>query len=317
MFEKNDDYNDEISLIDLIKLLYGRKWFIIKFTLIISLISIAYSLYVPEIYKSEALLAPKSNTQGSLSQMTGSIGGIAALAGLDIGSLGAGSENRSKIAFETLQSRRFFSEYLYENMLVELMAAKDWDRVNNEIIIDQKIYDSKKNVWAQNENGSSGKPSHQKAFKKFQDIFDVYENKLTGFITINIEHYSPHIAKTWVDLIVHSINESMRQIDINNSEKSLQFLVTKLSASNQVTMNNVFSNLIEEQTKIRMLADIADDYVFVTIDPAIANEVREKPKRTIMVMSSMLLSGFAASLYILISQYYFRKRDNFKKKNLD
>ncbi len=308
MTENNKFMDDEISLFDLIKLLWGKKWLIIRFVTAVTVISIIYSLFAPEIYKSEALLAPKTSSQGSIGQIGGSIGGIAALAGLDIGSLGSGNENRSKIALETLQSRKFFTDYLYEHMLVNLMAADNWDQESDQLVIDENIYDSQKKQWISRDN-SSGKPSLQKAYKKFEDIFDVYEDKLTGFISVSVEHYSPNIAKSWVDLIVYSINESMRQADINKSEKSLNFLIDKLNISNQVTMNNVFSNLIEEQTKIRMLADIAEDYVFVTIDPAIASETRERPKRTIIVVSSSLIAGFMISLYILIREFYFKRKD--------
>jgi len=304
MFAENDDYSDEINLIDLIKLLYEKKSLIIKFTLIVSVLSIIYSLLAPEIYKSEALLAPKSSSQGSLSQMSGSMGGLASLAGLDFSSIGS-AEKKSRIAITTLQSKKFFTDYLYEKMLVNLMAVKNWDSEDNQLIIDPKIFNTKDGVWVDSDDNSSGKPSPQKAFKKFKSIFNLYEDQLTGFFTISIEHLSPYVAKSWVDLIVHSINESMRQVDINNSEESLNFLVSKLNTSNQVTMNNVFSNLIEEQTKIRMLANISDDYVFITIDPAIVNELRERPRRTIIVISSTLIAGFIISLYVLIGQYYF------------
>ncbi|WP_256931973.1 Wzz/FepE/Etk N-terminal domain-containing protein, partial [Vibrio parahaemolyticus] len=60
------------------------KWIIVVATFIFAIGSVLYSLSLPDIYKSDALLAPaESSNGGGLSKMASQLGGLAALAGVN------------------------------------------------------------------------------------------------------------------------------------------------------------------------------------------------------------------------------------------
>ena len=64
---------------------------------------------------------------------------------------------------------------------------------------------------------------------------------------------------------------------------------------------NVIYNLIEEQTKNIMLANVREEYAFKIVDPAIVPEIRVRPaRRKIAIMGLLvgLLFGSFGSLYI-------------------
>ncbi|EJG0529715.1 LPS O-antigen length regulator, partial [Vibrio parahaemolyticus] len=122
--------DDEIDLRELFKALWKGKWIIIATTFIFAIGSVFYAMSLPNIYKADALLAPaESSNGGGLSKMAGQLGGLAALAGVNIG----GSEtSQTELAVQVMMSRQFIEYYINKhNLLVPLMAAKGWD-INND-----------------------------------------------------------------------------------------------------------------------------------------------------------------------------------------
>ena len=59
----------EIDLKELFMVLWHRKGIILGVTLLAAVISVGWALYLPNIYSTSALLAPKSSESSGLSQM--------------------------------------------------------------------------------------------------------------------------------------------------------------------------------------------------------------------------------------------------------
>lgn len=85
---QTQDYNDEveIDLVELFRLFWRRKRLIISLTVIFGVCSLAYSLYLPFIYRAESKILPPQQGSGRLAgfaaQMAGQFGGFADLVGL-------------------------------------------------------------------------------------------------------------------------------------------------------------------------------------------------------------------------------------------
>ena len=65
-------------------------------------------------------------------------------------------------------------------------------------------------------------------------------------------------------------------------------------------MQNIFYQLIEEQTKKSMLAKVRKDYILKTLDPAIAMEEQERPKRALIMTFFTIFGVFLGILYSLL-----------------
>jgi LPS O-antigen subunit length determinant protein (WzzB/FepE family) len=74
-------------------------------------------------------------------------------------------------------------------------------------------------------------------------------------------------------------------------------------------MQNVFYQLIEEQTKSLMLAEVQDEFVFKTVDPAIVPEEKAGPKRALICVLATLLGGMLAVAIVLV-RFAFRKDED-------
>jgi LPS O-antigen subunit length determinant protein (WzzB/FepE family) len=74
-------------------------------------------------------------------------------------------------------------------------------------------------------------------------------------------------------------------------------------------MREVFYQLIEEQTKSKMLAEASPEYAFVTVSKAMVPEEKSKPKRALVCILGTLLGGMLSVLWVLVRRYAFSETD--------
>ena len=299
------DYGDEIDLRELLFVLWQGKKTILSIVFLTGFISVLVALLLPNKYTSEALLAPRvdSGAGGMLGQMASQFGGLASLAGVNLG--GLGDQGASVVAIEMLKSREFFGKYLYDAVLVDLMAAEGWDRGTSKVVIDDSIFDADSATWVRDVSEEfQVKPSIQEAYEEFfEEFLSVAEDKNTGFVTVSVTHYYPTVARDWVRLIVNGVNDAVRARDVEEAEKSIAFLNQQRLKTNLVSMTEVFAELIEQQTKTVMLANASDEYVFQVIEPPIAPELKSEPRRALICILGTLLGGMLAVLFVLIRHF--------------
>ena len=300
---QNNIADDEIDLRELFAVIWQGKWLIIAITALFAVASVVYAISQPNIYKSEALLAPaEQEGGGGLSALAGQFGGLASLAGVN---LGGGSSNKAQLAIEVLKSRQFTSDFIQKhNILPDLMAAKTWNMQTNTIVYDNEIYDAENNKWVREVKAPfEPKPSMQEAYKEFSKIISASTDKETGMVKISIEHVSPYVAQQWVDWLIKDINQTMKQRDVLEAIKSTDFLTQQLEQTKIADIRAVLYKLVEEQTKTIMFAKVRDEYVFKTIDAALVPEEKFKPKRALICVLGVLLGGMLSVMIVLIRHY--------------
>lgn len=296
----------DIALSELITAILSGKIKIIVGTLIFAMLSVAFALYLPNQYKSKSTLIINSESSGGLASLAGSLGGLAGMAGIN---LGAGQENNNPlIAKELIRSQAFILKFINKHdLLVPIMASTNWDEANNTLKIDADRYDVDKGLWLFKDTPTKEDiPKQEDIVKEFKEIFTLSEDTKTGIITLSAEFYSPTLAQQWLKLLISDINETIRQYDIEQSTKSIDYLKKLLAETKNAAFQTSFYNLIEEQTKTLMLSRVRDDYVFKTIDPPNLPGKKSKPSRAIICVAGSVLGGFVMTLLVLIR--YFIKR---------
>ena len=294
-------YEDEIDLKELFLVLWNAKLFIVAVTGFFAVLSVVFALMQPNIYESSALLAPR-NSQSGISGLAAQYGGLAAMAGIQLPSGEEGS--KTIMAIEKMRSKQFFEEYLYQAILVELMAVKSWEHSSNTLEIDKENYDVVSGKWIRDVNPPRNpRPSMQEAHLKFVEMFSLNQDKTTGLVSITVQHLSPYVAQKWVNLVITSVSNSLRQTDILEAEKAIIYLNDQRENTNLVNMDVIFSQLIEAQTKTIMLANLSENYVFQVLDPPYAAEKKSEPSRALICILGTLLGGMLAVLFSLILHY--------------
>lgn len=297
-----------VSLYRLWLAIWSAKFFIIAVTFVFAVSSVLYALSLPNVYKSNVLLSPvTSESGGNLGGLASQFGGLASLAGI---SLGSSSSDKTTLVIQVIKSRKFIQDFIEKHdLLVPLMAASEWDMLTNELIYNPSVYDVSTKQWVRDVVAPrTPKPSPWEAYKRFSENLIVAQNSDTGMVTIELFHYSPHLAQKWLTLLVKEINLHIKAQEYKEAQDSILYLQEQLDNTPVASMQTIFYQLIEEQSKNMMLIEIRDEYVLKTIDPAIVPEEKAKPKRALLVVLLTLLGGVIATLFVIGRVYFTQQR---------
>ncbi|MCL2919645.1 Wzz/FepE/Etk N-terminal domain-containing protein [Shewanella litorisediminis] len=294
---------DEIDLRELFSVIWQGKWLIIAITALFAIGSVIFAINQPNIYKAEALLAPASSeaSSGGLAALASQFGGLASMAGINLG--GKGGIDKTQLAIEVLKSRQFVGEFIEKHQIMpELMAVDKWYISDNRLSFEPELFDTETKSWVREVKAPlKPEPSVQEAHKEFMKIFSVSADKESGMVTIEVEHQSPFIAKQWVDWLILDINRVMKERDVAEAMRSTEFLNKQIELTNVSDIRVILYKLIEEQAKTTMFAEVRDEYVFKTIDPAVVPEDKFKPRRALICILGTFL-GFMLSMAIVFTR---------------
>lgn len=286
-------HDDEIDLVELVATLWKGKWLIVGFTATFFVVAAMVSLLIPNKYRSEIVLAPASaESSGGISALTGQFGGLAGLAGINLG--GSGGVDKTTLTLEVLKSRAFIADFIRRHELaVPLIAATGWS-FDTGWKIDQSQYDEQAKKWVRQVSGrQSIVPSDLELVEVFRNgVLFVSQDSKSQIVSVSVELMSPTEAKKWATWLIEDVNHYMRERDTTEAAKSIEYLQGQLEKTSLAEMKQIFYQLIEEQTKSMMLAQVRDEYALKIIDPAVEPEKKISPKRSLICIVSGMFGGF-------------------------
>lgn len=286
----DSSHNDSLELVHIFGFLLDSKIWILTITALFSMSAVMISLSMPDIYKSHALLMPQDQSN-KMSNMLNRYSDVARLAGVQIPSE---STSKSQESIARIKSFDFFTNYFLPRVALEdLMAVKDWNRTQNKLIYDKKLFNPDSKKW------TPEVPSYQEAYEVYKEILDISENKKTSFVSLSIKHHSPFIAKDWTNTIIEQIHNNMKEKDKASTVKSIDFLSDMTSQTNYEEIKNSINTLQQEQIKKLMMIESSADYVYFVLDAPYAPEKKYEPKRTQIVILGTLF-GFIISILFSI-----------------
>ena len=285
--------DDEIDLRQLLKVVWDGKIIIIAITTFFSIAAVIYSLSLPNIYQSKALLSPVGE-QVSSNQSMNNLGGLASLAGIDISNQGGGN---SVNAIEKLRTLSFYKDNILPNIfLPDLMAIKSWDADNNIINYNESLFNTEQQTWAEI-------PSPQESYKVFMSVLEFSKNFDTGFVSISVKHQSPHIAKEWTELIVNQLNDFFRAKDKREAQAAMDFLNLQIAQTSFTEIKQVIAQLLQQKMQTLTLIEANKLYVFSYLDPPVVMEEKSEPQRALICILYAVF-GFMISIIIVFIKYY-------------
>lgn len=295
----SNDFGDEINFVELFNVLWDGKWIVLSLTSFVSIIGVIYSLSLPNIYSSKALLSPVDSSNS----IYGSLRGYAGFTGFGgIGAPNSFVEGNSAKAIEKIESLSFFENSILPNIfLPDLMAFSSWSSETNSVTYDKSIYNKESKSWLKI-------PSVQDSFGTFGSHVSLFKDKKTGFVTLVVKHQSPFIAKEWADLVVDEVNAFYRHKDKLESEKTVSYLNQQISTTVLSEIKEVLAQLLQEETKKLSLIEANKAFVFDYIDPPAVMEKKSEPRRAYISIISAFLGAMLSILFVLIRYYISSKK---------
>ncbi len=293
MSEKNvTTISEGLSFADILDLLWKFRLQVVLTVLLTATVSIVIGLLTTPIYKAEVTLSPVTHDDSlaGLSAMAGQFGGLASLAGIN---LGGGSDSALPLA--VLKSRSFIEEFIEDTNLIPVLFDSKWDESAG--------------VWR--ESDPSEVPTVRDAYLLFdKKIRRVVEDKRTGVVTLGIYWKDPEVASNWANSLVARLNDRLRNEAMQESEKSIAFLETELDALTYVGLRQGIHTLIENELRKKTLASVRKEYAYRIIDPAVPvdDDMFEYPSMPLIIAVGVIL-GIVLAIIIAILRGVSLRRD--------
>ena len=297
----------DVDIVEIFRIMYLNKILIISITTLFAVSSVIYSLSLPNIYKSSALLYPSETNDSAMNQLNQRYGSLASLAGVSLPS--SASDSKVHLAINKLYSREFLEHLMaFESITEKLYATKAYSISTKEIIYDPQLYDVNKKLWVrQVSQPLSSKPSVLEVHELYlSEILQISHDRLTNFVTISISHKSPIFAKEFLELVITELNEISRNESINQSNQALDYLNAKYSSALDINMKDSVTRLIESQIQIQMFASIQDEFLLKMIDNPYIPEKKNTPSRSVICILGTIL-GFIVSIIVLLIRKLLEK----------
>jgi len=288
------EHDDEIDLLGLLNTLWQAKWLIVCGGLVAAVLVAVYSLFLPNEYQASALLSPaQEGNAGRPSRLSG----LAGLAGISLP--GGSTVDPTRVAVETLQSRKFLIDFVERRKIApELVATSGYNQKRGRWEYDKERYDSSARKWVE-----SATPDGWELYGSLRGRLGVSFDERRGLVQASLTSYSPSAASTWLSWLLEDLNRHLMEKDVAEAERSIAYLQQKLQETALTEMRQVFYELIEQQTRTIMLARAKPEYSLATIDPPLEPWNKSAPKRGLMVLGAALFGVIATAIAVFVRQW--------------
>jgi uncharacterized protein involved in exopolysaccharide biosynthesis len=276
--------DSEIDLRRAASVLWSRRWWLVISVAVFTAGCIAAAFLLTPKYRATAVMVAASidrNGLGSLGSALGQLGGLATLAGVNIGS----GDTQTQEALAVLESREFTEAFIRDEQLMPQFYPDRWD--------------SKARRW---KGPQEEWPTLPQGFRYFDTrVREVTRDKTTGLITLEIEWHDPVKAAEWANELVTRVNAEMRTRALESAAASVAYLEKELTSTAVVETRRAVSRLLETQINQRMLANVTQEYAFRVVDRALPPDPKDvaSPNRLLLFLLGPLLGLIFGALAAL------------------
>lgn len=293
---------EEIDFLFILSVVWKDKILIILLCLLFASCAYAVSLVFPNQYKATVVLAPaQKDGGGQLGGLASQYGGLAAMAGISVGK----ESDKTEQAIVLIKSWPFLEYVIGKyNLGADVLAAKGFDKNTKRLLYDEDLFDEKNKVWVFSKfKDSGGGPTSWMLYKKLSGMISVQNDKKAGLVTLSVTHVSPIIAKYWLELLTRELNLHFQLIDKEDAKRNIVYLEKKISETSVAEMQNVFFGMVEAQTKVLMLTERSEDYLFRILVRPMVPEEKSFPKRVVFLLLGFF-AGFVFWCCIAVVRMY-------------
>ena len=284
------DMGLELSLPLISRELWKSRFFLVAFVLACGVTAAIHNLRIPDYYEATALVAPTDSPGGTMSGISQQFGGLATLAGVQLGSGGG----KSEIALEVLKSRSFLAKFIASRDVYEAGHPMSLDA-------DNQTVERPRNTVSVLESGAGANMVEVRfepqTVNRFKQLITIFVRPKSGYVEITVRDESASRAARLANWLVEDINAEVMQQDVEEARRSIEYLTQQVSETSLAELRVIFYDLIQAQTKTMMLAEVRPEYVFKVIDPAYPPRAKAGPRR---LERTVLYSFFGAVVAVLI-----------------
>lgn len=310
-----DDVETSIDWVEILSVLWSSRKTIAMITGGVTVLSVIISLLLPEYFRSSATLLPETE-KGKLAGL-GGLSDLAALAGVNVG--GEGS-------LAKLYPTIIKSEAVLTNIIYTKYKTQEFEEPVNLI-----------EYWEIEEK--TPERSYEVALKSLGEALQVGLDNKTSVVTISIETREPQLSADIINGVTSELDKFIRtkrtikaseqrkwiedrlvevKQDLQRSENALkefreknrrvldspQLLLEQERLIREVTINATLYTELKKQYEIVKIEEIKNIPIINVMDEARPAARKERPKRAIIVLTSLFLSLIGGLGYVLVAHRY-------------
>jgi len=268
----NDQFKDEeIDLVEIWDAIWSAKLLVAGLTGAAVLVGVAYALLATEWFRSEVVMvsADRKSAPASLGQL----GGLASLAGINLGSAG------SPEPVAVLKSKEFAEAFIVDMGLVPILLKAEID--------------------------AGVEPDVRKAVKIFdEEVRSVTEDKKTGTVILSMQWTDPSVAADWANAYVVKLNERLRGQALTEAQRNVAFLQREIASTEVVQLRQSLGTVLESEMQKLLLARGSESFVFKVVDRATPPLRRSAPNRPVVVLIAVFFGIFSSLAYIFARRVF-------------
>ena len=290
-------HDDAIDVRTLLATLWVRRLPILAATIVSTVLFGVSAFIMTPIYRAATVLAPvdaNASDMGLLNSALGQLGGLAALAGINIG----GSHSQAEESLAVLRSREFTEAFIREHDLMPELFHRKWDE--------------RRRTWRDADDA----PTPAEAWKFFdRKVRRISQDKKTGLITLQIEWRDPVKAATWANALVERLNAEIRARAIVRTNASVGYLQKELESTVALDTRAAINRLMEAQINQRMFANVTKEYALRAVDRALPPDRKDRvrPRKAMMLVGGMLLGLLMGAAFAYLTARWSAPRMRIEK----
>jgi uncharacterized protein involved in exopolysaccharide biosynthesis len=270
---------DEINLLDYVKIILKNKILIGCIVGIVVVATIIVSLIMTPVYEAKAIIAPAAKSGDSSG---------ATLLAVQFGISAPPSTNMSEIV-NLLKSNVLREEVIRKhNLLPVFFEEKDL-------------------------KGRSDNHKMWEGIRYLSDVLKVNPNQKDNSIQVTMQFGDPKIAAdivnyTLLELTDHMSNEARRVADTNK-----KYLESQVDKTADPFIKTKIYALIAQQIETAMMAEVKENFAFKILDPPRTPDRKMKPKRAQMAIIAFVVSLFLGIFAAFGKEYWINHREELKE----
>ena len=268
-------------------------------------VGILTALFLSNQFTSTTVISPKRSSPEASSN---GVGFLAALSGIEDEKLSP----ELRFATNYFYSYKFLSNFIIENDIIgEILMFKAFDKKSKKTILKNGSEKYSVEELFSEEDPLQGAAVLNKATKEFRKYIKMYPSRSDPSLAVlEVTHYSPEFSFRMSKRLIKQLDKEIAALDIKSSDNQILYINSILSNYESIETSKILGSILNREFTKKILANSSDQYAFLVLDPPVYPINKSKPRRSVILLVSLLMGLFLSSLLV---SYKFLVQENYIK----